>query len=357
MLNIVTGLPGAGKTLWLLHHVYKTYRDAADRANWRPIYINNVEGINLEYFNAEPLDDPDRWYELPEGSIIVMDEAQRVFPQRPASVEVPQKCRQFETHRHRGYDVYLTTQDANTFDVHIRRLAGKHYHLKRVLGQELATVYEYDGYQPKPQDFFAVKEAVSQKPWKYPKEFYQVYKSATLHTVKKRYPWKLAIVPVGLIGVAVMGWMAFNSIGSSIPDNPNADESAQFDQFPEQKTNQIVYTETQYLAMNTPVVPGVLHTAPIYQEVYKPKVFPIPNCIIHGMKAQDVNDPSTDGQCKCYTQQITDYDTPDSYCRYWAINGFFDPTKEKEEQAPSRPHASQGPGANYHQADLDIFYE
>jgi len=339
VLHLTTGLPGSGKSLYTLWYLYKTYRENVEPKDRRPLYINGVPELDYEFFQADELEDPEKWYELPEGSLIFIDEAQRVFPQRPPSAPVPPKCRQFETHRHRGYDIFVTTQDANTLDVHLRRLTGKHYHLRRVLGQEFATLIEYEGYQSKPMDYFSKKEATSSKPWNYPKAFFERYKSATLHTVKKRFPLKLFVIPVAFIAMCYLAYLAFNTIGS-FGDEPEGEVSitnpmgiVQGDRM----EPKIKHTITSWTNQFKPIVPGVLHSAPIYQEVFKVETFPVPSCIIY----QSSPEAEPDDSCLCKTQQSTRYDTTPENCRFWAKNGFFNPTvSESTKEAHSTPNAS-----------------
>src|SRR5690606_5770637 len=56
-----------------------------------------------------------------------------------------------------------------------------------------AVLKEWDFSCPNP-----IKDTPLHKPvWRYPKELYSLYTSATMHTVKKRIPWQLfAAVPI-----------------------------------------------------------------------------------------------------------------------------------------------------------------
>ena len=345
MLTIVTGTPGAGKSLFTLWKIKKEFRDDVDPSEQREIYVNGIPELDYEYFGADELVDPEKWYELPEGSIVVIDEAQRIFPQRPPSIPVPNKCRQFETHRHRGFDVFVTTQDATTLDVHLRKLAGRHFHIKRTLGQEVATVYEYDQYQKDPTDHFTKKESVSQAPWKYPKELYEKYKSATLHTVKKRYPLKLFIIPVALLCIFLLGKLAFNTLMEDKEVIEAAGDQVESDSgMPGGILEKMAaFDITAYISQFKPTVPGLEHSAPVYQKLFKARTFPKPYCIIY----QKSHEGPIDEACMCKTQQGTAYDTADSNCRYWAHNGFFDPTRdERKGEQGRRPNAQAGPHAS-----------
>ena len=332
MLFLVTGTPGAGKTLFTLDKVYNTYRKNVSEAESRPLFISGIPGLDWEFFGASELKNPEKWYDCPEGSIIIIDEAQRIFPQRSARDSVPKKCHEFETHRHRGQDIYLITQDGNLVDVHLRRLAGKHYHVKRTLGQEVATVYEYDHYQKDPSEYFSKRDAVSTAPWKYPKAIYDKYKSATMHTVKKRYPFKLFLFPAAIVILLLLIWFVVHKVQSSSmfgeAQQTVQEEPKSIGQALAPKNNKVVDLQTTragYARVHKPVLPGMLHTSPFYQEHYKARSYPVPPCIMY----QSDKRQFTTNACKCFTEQMTTYETSIELCRYWTKNGFYDPAKEK----------------------------
>lgn len=339
MLTIVTGTPGAGKTLFSLHRLKKDFRDGVDEADKRPIYVNGVPEIDYAAFEAEPLENPEKWYECPEGSIIFIDEGQRIFPQRPASAAVPTKCREFETHRHKGFDVIVTTQDANTLDVHLRRLAGRHFHIHRTLGQELAAVIEYDHYQKDPRDFLNKKDAISQSSWKYDKKLYGLYKSAEVHTVKKRYPWKLFMIPLAILFIIGMGFLAIKTLTGEM--DKMSGEQEQDIQSPQYRADPFGADpiKVNHYDIHQPKIPGLLHTAPFYSEAFTAETFPKPFCITYQVE----KDGPLNAACKCLTQQATTYATDDKTCRYWAKHGFFDPTlSEDTENTAGDAYAERG---------------
>ena len=352
MLTIITGTPGAGKTLYSLDRILKEYRGDPNSDKWRPIYINGVPDLDYEFFGADHLEDPEKWYECPEGSVIFIDEGQRIFPQRPPSAAVPQKCREFETHRHRGFDVIVTTQDANTLDVHLRRLAGRHFHIKRTLGQELAAVLEYDHYQKDPTDHFNKREAISTASWKYNKKLYERYKSAEVHTVKKRYPFKLFLIPLAVLVIVGLIWFAFREMQSQLGTIQGEEVGEGIDQvtqgsFPGKSSS--VDLEVDPFQLHKPRIPGLLHTAPFYDEVFQAEVFPVPYCIIY----QLADGMRFDSGCLCQTQQGTRYQTDDATCRYWARNGFFDPTVPNPDPERERETYTEVGSLSRHSARLE----
>jgi len=137
LLNFISGLPGNGKTLFAIQHLrdyQKSENDEVTKHNSKPenaddqkqlrqVYYHGINELKLDW---EKLEDPDKWYKLPQGSIIVIDEAQKIFPPLANSAKKPLHYTEFDTHRHRGYDVYLITQDPYNIDFRVRSMAGRH---------------------------------------------------------------------------------------------------------------------------------------------------------------------------------------------------------------------------------------
>jgi len=133
MINLVTGLPGSGKTLWTLG----TVNDLAIKGN-RQVYYHGIPDLILPW---QLMDSPEDWINLPPKSIIVIDECQSTFRPRAASVKPPPHVAEFETHRHKGLDFFLLTQHPMLLDGNIRRLAGKHFHVIRFYGFQKSTIH------------------------------------------------------------------------------------------------------------------------------------------------------------------------------------------------------------------------
>lgn len=337
MLTVVTGLPGAGKTLFTLSKLLQQFKG-------RRIFTYGIPGIDHEKLGTEDLEDPERWYDCIEGAVIIIDEAQKVFPQRPPSKPVPRKCSEFETHRHRGLDVILLTQDASTLDTHIRKLTGRHYHVHRLFGANTANVYEYPTFEPRPTDKKTQKGAMAVKLFSYDKSVFECYKSADLHTVKRKIPLKLIVVGTALVlGVGYLGWLALWAASGNLLDFGKEDTAVLVAPGvvpsgapkSESKPGDIITDPVEYAKQMTPVIAGVPHSAPFYQQLFKAADFPVPYCVIIG----ELERPTG---CRCFTQQMTDYDTTPEICRYYAQNGFFDPRGKQAGATLSAPPAREG---------------
>jgi zona occludens toxin len=343
MLTIVTGTPGAGKTLFTLDRILKESVPEKGKPR-REIFVHNVADLDLKFFNAQVMTDPEKWYELPHGSLLVFDEAQGIFPQRTKD-EKPLKVEKFATHRHSGYDIFIVTQDPMNVDVFIRRMAGRHFHLRRILNRGIATVYEYQEYQSNPTGFLEKQQAIAVFSWKHNRKLFDRYRSATIHTHKARFPLKLLIIPVALLVCCIAFWRAFVGLTSmSEPVNKAAVSAAAAAaptvpsvDFSKGLARGVISSIGPYLDSFAPVVPGLAHSAPVYQELFVPVTFPKPLCIEFQIRPD-----SSATRCKCFTQQLTRYDTSDQNCRFWVDHGWFDPTREDLDSArgqAERPRA------------------
>ena len=68
MLTLITGQPGNGKSLYTISFV-----EAKRQAESRPVFYYGIPELTLPWTQLE---DPTKWYECPEKSIIVIDEVQ-----------------------------------------------------------------------------------------------------------------------------------------------------------------------------------------------------------------------------------------------------------------------------------------
>lgn len=210
MINLVTGSPGAGKTLWTV----KTVIDELIPSG-RPIFLN-INGFRFDAENVHALEGdeakslPFNWHEpdkYPDGSIFVFDEVQQQYPTRHSTAKVPRHISQFETHRHRGMDFYLVTQGPRLIDRHIWPLVERHVHLFRAFGLQRTRILEWGGVNDEPQPPQSHSIAMKEN-FRFPKKYFEFYKSASLHTVKARLPWKIIIFI--LLCLCVVGYAVFS---------------------------------------------------------------------------------------------------------------------------------------------------
>jgi zona occludens toxin len=308
MFHLITGTPGSGKTLSTID----TLRKITDR----PIFYFGIPELNLPWTKVT---DPKNYHtELPDGSIFVLDECQQHFPVRAPSAKVPDAISFIETHRHRGIDIYFITQHPNLLDHHARRLVGHHTHLQRNFGFKFAVKYTNN------KLFDATNyhelQTCTQSQYKYPKDVFNLYKSAEVHTHKAKFPKKLLFLIPLLILVGFGIYTVYNMLHKrNIPLLPSqhqlsdGTQSTNIDTTINQEKREINWT-TAYI----PVLPGVPHTAPLYKDIAVPTTMPIVSGCVYSKKRD---------KCACYTQQATIIDMSKEFCMINVKLKSFNPFK------------------------------
>jgi len=340
MITLITGLPGNGKTLFALWYI----QDKAKRET-REVYYHNIKDLNLSGWTVF---DPQKWMDLPHGSIIVIDEAQDIFPKKPNGANLPDYYSELAKHRHRGFDIYLITQHPTLLDNFVRQLVGQHFHAIRKFGLARNTIYEWSAANPSPQSPASHKNAIAFK-WKYPKEVFTWYKSAEVHTVKRSIPLKLILAVLFVIAVPTTGYFVLDwwqKKNSAPPDvvpvsrqgaivSPSSGSSSFVSGYGSSNRKEEfdpIVDARIYVQQNTPRVAGLPQTAPKYDELTMPTRVPVPAaCIQVGVAREGKAAP----RCKCYTQAGTPMEVEYNMCISIAQNGYFldfDPDARKDQQ-------------------------
>lgn len=320
MITLITGTPGAGKTLYALNYV----KDLAERET-RPVFYNGIADLNLPWTEIDKGED---WHQCPTGAIVVIDECQRVFRPRGNGTAVPKHVELLETHRHMGIDLVIITQHSMLIESNVRKLVGRHFHVMRTFGMARATVHEWasvkDNCDKSRSD--SIKHSFG-----YPKESYKWYKSAELHTHKARIPmklWVFGILPLVLGGIAygMYSWqmgkldkaraaeLAHASSVDSLPFSASAVGGGS----PGVREDPYKWFKDQ-----APRVVGLPHTAPVYDQLLRPVVAPIPSGCV-----------STKYRCSCFTSQGTKIpEVSDDLCRGIVENGYFNAYEDRSRAA------------------------
>ncbi|MBX3660611.1 MAG: AAA family ATPase [Ramlibacter sp.] len=207
MITVITGTPGAGKTLYAVSKLIKALigttieleqPDGTMKTVERIVYTN-INGLLLDH---ELIDGSDHggirnWHEWAKpGAVIVFDEFQKVFPPRANGSAVPPYVQALDTHRHMGVDFILMTQNVMNVDRHVHGLVNRHLHVRRIGNMRSAIVYEWDFCSRQ----LLYSKAISQKPWRYSKKDFALYKSAQVHT---KQPRSIPTVMWMILGAAV----------------------------------------------------------------------------------------------------------------------------------------------------------
>lgn len=318
-ITLLTGAIGSGKTLLAISKVNEWFPG-------RPVYTN-ITGCVVPGWKIQ--EDFERWYELEENAVIVVDECQDHFPVRDGKTPVPEKCKRFERTRKRGHNVVLITQRPRQMDIHVRELVTKHYHLQRNFGLESSAVLEWERLGD-PDD--ETSKGVALK-WMFgfPKENYQLYKSAALHTSRRRIPKKLYLIPVALVVVVGCVWWLLHSLqgirASPVPGK-SAGVAGTVRPAGAGSSKAGPVSRVEYVEARLPRIPDVPHSAPVYDALATPVYIPLVAACVS----------SRESGCKCYTQQATIIVVSDAYCRHFVAFGAFVPFSESV-QGPARHEA------------------
>lgn len=224
MLYLLTATPGSGKSQYAIERfVLDAIREnEADIADWhknkarqdkpppqrRQVFCNikgltrpdRVAKIQAMVGGLPVLDAPDDWRQCPDGSMVIYDEAQQkhlfratgtpgvpMIKSASGAMVEDERITALDTHRHRGFDIVLITQETGLIHHWAKKFVGCHIDLERTSGAEMMTVREWGKVQPNPADHFA-REAADTSLRMMHKSTWELYDSATIHTHKFRVP-------------------------------------------------------------------------------------------------------------------------------------------------------------------------
>jgi hypothetical protein len=303
-ITLHTGLPGAGKTLNTLSIVERIGREEGVT-----VYYNGIPDLKVPGWVELP--DATLWHTLPQNSILVIDEAQRVFRPRHTGSLVPEHVSKLETIRHQGIRLVVITQHPKLLDSNLRRLTGKHRHYVRVFGSKLVSCHEWEECKPDPDTnrTDSIKTTVA-----HPKHVYGWYKSAEVHTIKTRIPKRLiAVLGIPLV-VLGCGWFAFQNLGRfKDPDRITQGAGiAKGEGVVAPTRSSGPKPRAEWIGAFQPRVPGYAWTAPAYDSLTEPKQAPFPAGCVAGKSA-----------CHCYTEQGTRLDVEPDDCARIVERGQF----------------------------------
>lgn len=343
MLHLITGANGAGKTL----NTLKWVRELQIKEG-RPVCYNGrfdaVEGGELADWKKIDIKD---WQNEPDGTIFLVDECHNDFPLRPPSGTPPEYVRMLAEHRKRGFDFFLISQHPQNIDAFVRRLIGPpgwHRHLKRTFGVDMVSVLEWAAVNPNcEKDGSGRTASVSMVP--FPKEVYTWYRSASLHTGKKKIPKAVWFLAVAAVLIPAMIYGAFKLTYANVTKHAPPAQAQAAGKAPGEMPVASAgpaaakMTYEQYIDAYKPRLPEFPHTAPAYDEVIRPKQAPYPAACIHMGKT-----------CKCYTQQATLMQVSGAVCLQIVQQGFFmewadppPPVHHERQQRPQMLVQANGP--------------
>lgn len=352
MLYIRTGKPGHGKTL-------NTIREVDEKAlrEGRTVYYHNIKGLKPELLKASwfEFEDPHLWHQLPNDSIVVIDEAQGWFGQRDPRARPPEHITRFETMRHNGFEVHLITQDPRYLDVHLRRLCNGHIHYWRVFKSSQLLRFESEAVIEKVEVKSSFKDA-DKKTIRLDKKYFGVYTSTEAkHHFQFKAPKKMIFAVLALLAALFMVLRAYSRYEESSVAAQTADSAPTMAEQVKSSVGSLInpanvltknepVTLDAYLAKRTPRIPDLPSSAPIYDELTQPQTYPKLSCVMSSdegyiernrQRYRVIKSADKAYICECFTQQGTWHKTSFSFCRNTVQRGYFDPAKP-DPQPPSR---------------------
>jgi zona occludens toxin len=234
-ITLVTGTPGAGKTLYSVSklvqaEVGRVIKDG-EREVPRRIMVGGVPKLLLDH---EPITvphlkdgDPDPWTGRERkpgdppldvehradnwwlwckpGDLIVIDEAWQVFRAAPSGRKLPDYLDKLAVHRHYGVDFIVIAQGPAQLHVFLRSLVDRHLFVRRLFRGGSTVVYEWDHCSSHTATKVATKTF-----WRHDKKAFGLYASSQLH-VKGTAKMPL-FIPVLLVVVLLLPgliWYAY----------------------------------------------------------------------------------------------------------------------------------------------------
>lgn len=350
MINLLTGTPGAGKTCWLVNMLMTD-----PSVSQRPLFVHGIPHLKLPHepiYCNSPVCEPcgklredqkakmqcaEDWPEwAPDGALLILDEVQNVWRPRASSSKLPDSVAKLETHRHRGLDFWIISQGPHLFDSNVRRLIGRHIHLRS--SWQGRSEFEW----PECKDNVQSTSDAVRRSYSLPRRAFDMYQSASLHTKQKhRLPMGVYMLGVSLIVFVVLGYStvtrfrektapgltdhkAGSGAGTTAPAGGTAPATVPGDV---QLTPHKAVPKSPWV----PEVPGRPETAAAYVELLRVRDYPYPAACIRDHKLDT---------CQCSTNQGTPYDMPKDVCFEFAAGRVFNPYKRR----PVAPRYQAPPG-------------
>ena len=343
MLYLITGVPGSGKTLKMISDLM-TRQDLKNR----PLYLDGIPEVNDKIIPNLPMPEGETmqtWHKwAPTGSILVIDECQRVFRPRPSGSKVPDYVAELETHRHKGIDIFLLTQHPRLIDSNVRALIGHHCHIAKTnLGVRRMLEWERCADPTLTRDVQSAVKSV----YTLDKNAFGVYKSAEEHTkIRTKLSRVVYIFPMVLALLIFSGWYIYSSWNNRLDtmkaeqakpqieaqaSSPEAvgaaaasaaEDTNASGQYPPKAATPEPPKPHLSAEDYEPRIQGHPHTAPIYDSLNKQvKTMPYPVACV-----KNVN------KCTCYTEQATPIQGFDKkQCLEFVANGIYNPYKQTAE--------------------------
>lgn len=347
-IKLITGVPGAGKTLLALQTLLKELGidpaglslegiKAALRAQTkRPVCVIGVEGLVPGLFDTR--EDPYGWQDLEDGTLVLVDEAWKWFGSHELNRKQDDRVLKLAEHRHRGFDFILTCQQPSQLLAFLRGLVGEHVHVTRKFGTATSVVYSWPHLVDDPNGM-GYKDRATESVWTQPKAIFDLYQSATLHTIKRKIPWKIwagAAAGVLAIGGAVAALYSVSTLFDKTATAAPATAGAPVAGFPRKsaRDSDSEMTAEQWTRAHEPVIAGIPWSAPVFQGA---QVTTSPDLLCVSSQEPDGSHQS----CRCYTEQATPQAMPTALCLTYARHGVYNPYRAVGRPQPPVEQSSE----------------
>jgi len=330
-VKLFTGLPGAGKTAQLVAELLRFQREESHR----PRFAMGINGLKEGLANELTMEELEKWWELPPGSVFFIDECQEphLMPKVGKEKEWVKKIAKV---RHHGMTFVLTTQHPKNMSEFVRRLVDQHAHTVEKFRTGIIQKFTWGRCMEDPEKPFSQKSAV-ESIGTLPKEVFDLYTSASLHTAKRRIPRKVYMF-AALVVCAIAAVVAAPILIKRANDKNLASISgvpaghAQGDGVTaERKSADDELRIKDYPKWMAPRVPGQPWTAPAFDQLQvkaEPRVY----CIA-----------SEEGGCHCRTEQGTRYTVDLKVCRVMVQEGgVYNPFQPPADRPQQRQEHEQG---------------
>lgn len=235
MIYLITGVPGSGKTLYAVSTLIQKLlsqqtKDKEGVLQPRRLVVDNIKKLLLPHELMAGLVEDAAGEFVPEdreahglwnwqtwaqqGDIIVVDEVQRHWRPRGLGTRIPPEIKALETHRHKGLDFVIITQNPMLIDTNVRRLVGSHQHVRRLFGMQRALIYAWDACQSNVGSVSGATKSM----WNYPTSAYKLYESSQLHTKQNfKVPLWMGVPVLALVGLVLVAPKLFG-MGSNMKE-------------------------------------------------------------------------------------------------------------------------------------------
>lgn len=347
-----TGLPGHGKTSLMVEELLREAKKAQ-----RPLWAAGIDGLQPGI--ASILKDPRDWnavkpgetctchvtedssacesHVIPNGSLIFVDEAWKWFGhlQNATRQSTPDHVLQLAEHRHRGIDFVWTYQQPCQIYPFARGLCAEHYHVVRRFGTQFIEVFKWQELNEEVKSQ-AKRESAQRVTRTLPEDSWKAFKSAEVHTIKRRIPFRVLALPALAVAAVVLGWFAYGMLKpSAMAASIVGSEAGTAPAGPARSTHangsekdKPPLTAAEYARRHLPRFPTMPHTAEIFDErgiTADPQLF----CM--SSEAGEGADGYREASVICLTEQGTRYDLGEGEARRVARWGTpYNPYKQRE---------------------------